>query len=484
MVVTNARIRLARIAESILSNPEERFEASFDEIMNEAKSQDAATRKDALLTATLVLTDILPNYKPTSLEGVRSDDKSSKALKSVQAYENKLQAALKQLVRALKTGNETKGLCLLLSASNPIIQAICGDQLVHAVLAAAARGDAVAKDCISRVFENDVDLDTTREVVKAIAAEKSPVRLAEMLCLLEQARTDLSLSIVGSASMHAFQPKKMDDAEAAEFRRDLLASSTERDMHRLKKNEAAILSDCVVVYVKIMRAHHLHTPKVLRAALLGLKKKAAQVNIELMVDIVKELNVLATVYLTKGKATVEDNELGLLMANTVFALVRGRHGKGVVEDLTGTLTMSVIPKIADHLAVIDSSILIDFVNEISKCEVSASACESVARIMFESIMLEGASSRPLSYRLIELYSKHGEEMKANLDRDETFSSPSLFWCTWLMGHHTDDITRVHSESMKDFSHDFQRKKRKINNTGSEGKRELTTVLEHWITSHT
>ena len=485
--VNNARIRLSRIAESILSSPEERFEASFDEIMIEAKSEDAAIRRDALLTATVVLMDILPNYKPTSLEGIKSDDKSSKVLKTLQAYEGKLQTAVKTLVKALKAANETRGLCSLLAAGNPLIQAVCGEQLVSGVVSAAARGDAIAQDSLIRVFNSDVELDATRDIVKVIAQEKDPKRLGQLLPLLQHSKTDLSLSIVGSASMQAFQPSKMDDAEAAEFRRDLLASSTERDLQKIRKNEAAVLADCVVVFVKIMRAHHLHEPRTLRAALEGLKKKAAQVNVELMVDIVRELNVLATNYLTKAKATVEDNELGLLMANTVFALVRGKHGKGIVEDLTTTLSMNVIPKIADHLAVIDSQILIDFANEISKCEVSNSCGESIGRIMFESLLVDGCSSRPISTRLVELYSKNGEEMKANLDREEgsvATTKPSLFWSTWLMGHHTDDTTRGNAENLKDFSHDFQRKKRKLVNPGAEGKKELLSVLEHWITSHT
>ena len=62
----SARVRLSSIADRILSAPEERFAEAFEEIMNEANSSDPMTRKDAILTATLVLTDILPNYKPTS----------------------------------------------------------------------------------------------------------------------------------------------------------------------------------------------------------------------------------------------------------------------------------------------------------------------------------------------------------------------------------------------------------------------------------
>ena len=467
-------MRLSRLAAELLAEPESRFESCFEEIMKEASNQE--NKRDALLTATVVLSDILPFYKPT--EGTENS-KSSKAVKQTLAYENKLQAALKTLVKALKSSGEISGLCALLGGGNPLVLSWVGEQLIGAVVASAGRGDASANEALKKLFESDVELDTTKDVVKEIARERDPKKIEHLVKIVKFARSDLSRAVANSASLQAFQSEKMDEETAAEFRRDLLASSTDRDIAKLRKNEAAILADILVIFVKVIRSHHLYSYDALKVVLDGLKAKASQVNVELMVDIVKELQTLAKDFLLRPKASIEDNELGIMVANTIFSLVGGKEGRrGMVTDLANTIASDVIPRVSDQLALIDSSLLLELVTELSRCgDMGSQSSESSAKILFEALLIQPEASRGITNRLVQLYSRGGEALKANLDREEG-GKPSLFWGLWLLGFHVDDVTLKSINHLQEFSNDFPRKKNKI--TNSESKESLNDYLLKWL----
>ena len=439
--------------------------------MNETKSNDQDVRKDALLTATLVLTDILPNYKTADAE----DAKSSVAVKNAQKYEKKLQEAVKLVVAKLKSAHLITGLISLLSTCNPLIQSAAGEQLIAAVVSAAARGEDEAKKALADIFQNDVDLEISSALVKEISREKDPKRLENLMESMRFARTDLSHSIVSSTAPHALA--KLEGDEAAEFRRDLLASSTEKDVARIKKHESAMLADVLVIYVKILRSHHLYSKETLRSVLHGMRRKATQLNIELMVDIVKELKDLANAYLLTEKG---DIEMGIVVANTVFAVVGGK--RSLVTDLAVSLTAEVLPKVVDQIACIDAEVLVDLATELGKFG-DAKVNEYTARILFEGLLIQGYPCRQIGTRLLNLFARSGEDLKSLLDREEgrAITKPSFFWCLWALEHHFDKHTSTCIQAISEYSHDLRKKKRKVTPPAAN-KDGLHAALSAWVDS--
>ena len=150
----------------------------------------------------------------------------------------------------------------------------------------------------------------------------------------------------------------------------------------------------------------------------------------------------------------------------------------MVTDLANTIASDVIPRVSDQLALIDSSLLLELVTELSRCgDMGSQSSESSAKILFEALLIQPEASRGITNRLVQLYSRGGEALKANLDREEG-GKPSLFWGLWLLGFHVDDVTLKSINHLQEFSNDFPRKKNKI--TNSESKDSLNDYLLKWL----
>eukprot|EP00388_Colpodella_angusta_P020746 GDKJ01052180.1.p1 GENE.GDKJ01052180.1~~GDKJ01052180.1.p1 ORF type:complete len:429 (-),score=120.66 GDKJ01052180.1:133-1392(-) len=77
-----------------------------------------------------------------------------------------------------------------------------------------------------------------------------------------------------------------------EIRRDLLQGAI-HDPKKVRVNERTILTECIIVFVRVIRNPKAYGPQVLPAALRGLASHAIHVNNEMLAELMEELSKLA-----------------------------------------------------------------------------------------------------------------------------------------------------------------------------------------------
>ena len=400
------QVKLAKLASAVLADPTLHLEPVFEEIFQVAKQAEA--RRDALLTAVVVLNDVLPAYRLS--EGA---EKSSMRMKEAKGREAKTALIVKRLVKELKAADLSRGLVELYRCANPLVLQEAGDQLRDSLLSAVSKGNETAREGLVEALKNDVDLDETLSLVQKICCTKDPKKQKPLLVLLVAAKSEMSRFIV-QASSSSLQGN---DAELmAEFRKDLLVSSTEKDLQKIRKNEEKILTLLMSCYVKILRSHHLYR-EFLADVMAGLQKHALNVNIELMLEIVGELR---KIFPSKNV------NISLAIVNTIFVLTQN---KNVLADTTVSMTRQLLASLVSSKFEEVKEEFGRFLPLVLKTEVvhNLQISENLVELLFSylldktrSLEIDEVSLELLSTCLVNLFARGGEELKSLLDSDGPF----------------------------------------------------------------
>jgi hypothetical protein len=415
--MTPEHIRIAQIGESLLSEPEKNFTTSFDELLEISAKKDHV-RDQALLTAALVLSDILPNYRVGHEETQTSASGRGKArptnqvqstkYKSEQVYEEKLTKAVKTLVGKLKTRGLVKAMGLLLETGSPLVLGPCGEQLVDALVGAAFTGKVGAAEILKKFAESDVELELSVKLVRSITRQKIPKIPCALVGVLERVQTDQGLKAVGQGV------GGLDKLEDDMLRRDLLVSSTQKDMTKIKNNEVIILREIITFCIKYVRMIKNGDPAVMCAVLRALRVHALHVNVELSREIVQELRVA---FLEKKKV----DQVMFEMFSTLLVLLKKLES--VSEAFSTTIFVGkMIPRLLDSVAKCPVDQLTFLATELTKLAPDGplETQEQVAEFVFKAMTAHPDAGKVFAAQLFTLFARGKLDIRCELDKGGKF----------------------------------------------------------------
>lgn len=113
-----------------------------------------------------------------------------------------------------------------------------------------------------------------------------------------------------------------------DLRRNLQESSIHQGVAKLRKGEAELLYEVFCVYLRIIRQRGTHSQELIAAALSGLAKWGQQVNLELLIEILRELK------LTVQEAVGRMDEIVALQGLHCALVLLSGPAKALVTDAT------------------------------------------------------------------------------------------------------------------------------------------------------
>ncbi|CAD7926049.1 unnamed protein product [Amoebophrya sp. A120] len=145
-----------------------------------------------------------------------------------------------------------------------------------------------------------------------------------LLNTLLHLRLDRSRELLEDSTSNNDSSNKADDeGDDEDIERELLEGSlSTKKKLELKKLEADLLAEVIVIYLRVLRVHFNFSPTVLRSALQGLAQFATLVNVELLLEILQEVREVLQHALTRLDA--EHASLALCAAVKLLASPAGR----------------------------------------------------------------------------------------------------------------------------------------------------------------
>jgi len=321
------RIILAKVAEKILSMPEKFLETYFPAFF---KIQDAIERPAsdlAALSAVAVINNLLPGTKIGELqhlEGIKLSFKVEAQKKFDKDLLSSYSETLNRLIQGVKRDPKTFGSALA-SLGRTAFHFNHRKKLLSSVTITAARRDCIMcrEECletIRHVFEHDASLEASVEIVQALAflargKDKLSPELIDALLVLRLDRSE-------EAVLHE---EKNEDEEIV---KELQEAQIRHCSKHLKKLEVALLTDIIVIFLRVLRTKQLHSSEVIAACLRGLANKALLVNIELLVEILEELRLVIEEAITQ-----HDAHVALLGIHCAFTLLQG-PGRALTTNMS------------------------------------------------------------------------------------------------------------------------------------------------------
>ncbi|KAF4679687.1 Nucleolar complex protein 3, partial [Perkinsus olseni] len=336
---------LAAAADKICSNPNENIDwiQVIWAICDNSAKVDKRLSRRAVLTGVAVVKDIIPAYKSTGVGVQKTNKKLSKQAEEILTYDTKLVEAYQNLLTRLKTMREVRGMCALLECAS-LWTFNDFDRLLAMVVSSAAGGYTAAIRAIEGVLKDDEAVEVaTKKIVIMIGKVKSPQQLVHLAPLLKLARTDTSSNII--EEQHNLSVKLASGEEDTDINRDLDAGFAGLNKERVRKAEAVVLAEVLVVYLRVLRTAHLYPKEVIVECLKGIGEKADAANLELVIEIAHELRDFFTEQLGSGS----DNG-PLLAAHAALALLKlagSSAGKAIGEPVQGALAtcLESLPKL-------------------------------------------------------------------------------------------------------------------------------------------
>jgi hypothetical protein len=463
---SHIKVKLSKIAASLQSSCEQitatQLDASFSELFDSARSLP----RESLLTGVIILTDLIPNFH-ISIQS--NSNQHSKEHKNQLKYEESLKANLKKLITELKKHQLSEGLCKLLETNSPLIAELNG-QIISSLLSSAVKNEKAGNlsviKRIGKVLETDLELDLSYQVCKTISSQKDPKKLKHLLVLFESINTRVSEQQSGAGEKHKGLKMKANSAEdkevLMELKRDLMASTNAKDIKKIQKNEAAILGEVLACVIRVMQSPHLYPIGTLISVMKSLERHSMNVNVELMLEIAKEIKTFTEGWLFKKKAM--DREVLDLMFTSIsclLGLLNNRDAKVLsVVDVSSTLIKQALEignRVKD-VAFGELEILEVFVQRIIKSNFIDSFTNSKLLVSFLFAAVEsGKVNTPVTDMLVSLFARGGEQMKSQLDADGCFyDSFSL-----LMRSSNPPLTSL-AQQLGKFTENYSIKRRKLN----------------------
>ncbi|KAF4670724.1 hypothetical protein FOL47_001873 [Perkinsus chesapeaki] len=516
---------LATAAEKICSSPNENIDwiqlvwAICD---NSAKTDKALSRR-AVLTGVAIIIDIIPGYKSTAV-GVQSNKKISKQAEEILNYDTKLVEAYQGLLTRLKTMKETRGMCALMRCSS-LWSFNHFDRLLSMVISTGASGNQTAIQTLAEVLKEDEAVElATKNIVIMIGRLKSPQQLLHVAPLLRLARTDTSSNIVEEHK--SVSVRFASGEEDNDINRDLDAGFAGLNKERVRKAEAVVLAEVLVVYLRVLRTAHLYPKEVVIACLKGIGEKANTANLELVIEIAHELRDFFTEQL-QNAANGNENA-PLLAAHAALALLKlagSSAGKAIGEvirddddggkkahtPVQGALAtcLESLPKLLRLL--LSQEDATDLLEELCRGVMgvdatlggSKNAAPWMAKAMGEALVTAPFGRKP-AHTLLEILTKFGsvrgcldeEGMIVGLD----YTHPvCLYWTVVAARYHYDpECSKVIVPQLERFSRDLDRnrsggqsgsgstaKRGMVEADEEEGEDDITLALsEVWLWSDT
>lgn len=355
-------VAIAHLAHSILGEPEDNLDKlkeflSFGRVQKEGIGEvvvDPRIRTLALLSATAVVIDVLPSF---IVVDSNQDDDSQLLSKEQRGKLKRLQQVLNfydELVAVMSKTKLVRGPSTLLNSGICATRILDQKRLSHLVsivvsLACVAGGAEAVESLRTRIqtdlMNNTDNLEITRLIVQSICKEKNPDRLDKLMPVLSNMR--FRIPTHSSLDMKKENNLKIDKSLA----RDLaLGRGDYVDIPKLKKQEAAILSDIVAQFVRILRASQTGTKysfETVRTCVEGVSHHITSVNSDLGMDLEKELFDMSKTMLTKKKEEVSEHSDGLLGAITLSALLNISKGskerQAVLADSIVSAAETLVP---------------------------------------------------------------------------------------------------------------------------------------------
>mmetsp|Transcript_44568 Transcript_44568/g.102918 ORF Transcript_44568/g.102918 Transcript_44568/m.102918 type:complete len:714 (+) Transcript_44568:41-2182(+) len=301
---------LASAAERISAEPEkqlELFEVFFELYQ---RGVDDRTKQLAILSAMVVIKDLIPGYRIREPTAAEKAMRRSKDVLAVETYEVTLLQTYKRLLpfveAELKARPESTvpALSALVRVAydfnyrqrllaNAVRYANCAIQAVRKVIVQA----------LAEMVEVDTRLEATREVVLAIGRMAQSAAAASRHGNTWAAKGagdgvkgfhkdlfQILLSIrFGKAADVAARTRDTMEETDADVKRGLQEASISQSAEHMQKAEAELLTEIFVVYLRILRQRHLHNSESIGTVLTGLARWSHQVNLELVLEIIQEL---------------------------------------------------------------------------------------------------------------------------------------------------------------------------------------------------
>ncbi|KAF2735933.1 nucleolar complex protein-like protein 3 [Polyplosphaeria fusca] len=384
--ILEAKEELARIASLLNEDPEEHIEA-LNTLAQIAASDNATVRKLALATQVAVFQNLIPGYRIRPLSEDSMNEKVSKEVRKLRAFEQKLvscyQAYVQELAKLAKSGgNAPPGTSTGLAS----VAIGCACSLLIAVPHFNFRGEllkvlvgklstkrvdddfAKCRETLETLFQNDEDGNTSLDAVTMLTkmmkardynVDESVLNTFLHLRLLHMFSLKASYNSVDKPEQQ-YTGKKI--KEKREFRTkrqrkvlkerkviekemqeaDAVISHEERD-----RIQAETLKMVFVAYFRILKAR---SQKLMGAVLEGLAKYAHLINQDFFGDILEALRELITQAELWTSAEDEDDEASdnededetsarnvtresLLCVITAFALMQGQDGATATSAL-------------------------------------------------------------------------------------------------------------------------------------------------------
>ncbi|CEL93775.1 unnamed protein product [Vitrella brassicaformis CCMP3155] len=331
------KLEIARVSNAILASPEKelpRLEVLFRLFHRE---KVPALKQVALVSIGLVLKDILPAYR-VQMRGEENDSKPghqalSRAVEKLQTHEKTMVRFSQQFIDILRHSppppRTAASLVSELLTANPSFN--WTDDLIDLCVKYAGKPDPPVQlpaiDALSWVMQHDPSLDLTASIVKAMG------RLAKvgMSSSTGGKRSGLSKALLDAIARLDLRRKQMaaereshavgadDEGIDEDLRRDLMIGSVHGDLKRFRKNEALVLEQLFVLYLRVLRSPHMYPDEVVSGCLRGLGCHSHFINVELMNEIFTELKRL----ISEGEGATASAEVGLRAVAAALLLLQG-----------------------------------------------------------------------------------------------------------------------------------------------------------------
>jgi len=316
------RIILSKTVEKILSLPEKNLEPYFPAFFKIQDALDGVGSDCALLSAVGVISDLLPGTKigdQSHLEGVKLSFKVELSKKYDKCILQLYSETLTRLNAAVKR-NPQRFSPALAALGRTAFHFNHRKKLLTAVTTAAAVNQD--KDCLAslkHILQHDSSLEASLEIVQALgflARGKSKLSpdVIDVLLILRLDRSE-------EAKLH-------EEEGDEELLKEMQEAQIRHSSKHLKKIEVTLLTEIIVIFLRVLRTKQLHSSEVIAACLRGLANKALLVNIELLVEILEELRIVIEEALAQ-----HDSHVSLLGIQCAFALLQG-PGRALTTNMS------------------------------------------------------------------------------------------------------------------------------------------------------
>jgi len=148
--------------------------------------------------------------------------------------------------------------------------------------------------CLCDLLKQDTGLSLASEIVKSVA---SVAGVTKGCIKVGAALLDLLLNVPFEEAELASQRETFAtrgnnrQRVGADVEKDIRLSSVHPDVKDVRKREGTILRDLFIIFLRVLRAPHLHPVEVVSSTLRGLGRFAHRVNVDMLVEIVEELRL-------------------------------------------------------------------------------------------------------------------------------------------------------------------------------------------------